>query len=154
MGCNCNGCPVRDVALRVMVIVEVPEGVMMGEGPVIKELLLLVLPPQPVAWITEQSRNAPRARLCDKRPRPRRSNIGRFLTIVIKSRANATSMRTRIPAGGTKRVGIEGGSAAPPLVDMVTVNGAGAPFAIVTVGGTWHIAPSGAPLQANDTVPL
>ena len=51
MGCNCNGCPVRDVAAVVMVIVEVPEGVMMGGGPVVTMLLLLpLLLPQPVAW--------------------------------------------------------------------------------------------------------
>ena len=29
-GCSCNGCPVRDIAVMVMVIVEVPEGVMIG----------------------------------------------------------------------------------------------------------------------------
>ena len=43
---------------------------------------------------------------------------------------------------------------APPLVDTVTVKDAGTPLAIETVAGTWHAAPSGAPLQANDTVPL
>ena len=41
-----------------------------------------------------------------------------------------------------------------PLVDTVTVKGVGTPPAIETVEGTWHAAPSGAPLQANDTVPL
>ncbi len=41
-----------------------------------------------------------------------------------------------------------------PLVVTVTVNGAGTPFAIDTPAGTWHVAPSGAPLQARDTVPL
>ncbi len=170
MGCNCNGCPVRDVAAMAMVIVEVPEGVMMGGGPVVMVLLLMLLLPQPVAWMTEQSRIATIApfhakrltrRPSDirrlfhaKRPMWRPSNICRFLTIIAKSRANARRGRTRIPAGGAKRFGIKGGNAAPPLVDMVTVNGAGAPFAIVTVGGTWHIAPSGAPLQASVTVPL
>ena len=63
-------------------------------------------------------------------------------------------MNTRIPAGGTKRRGIEGGSMAAPLVDTVTVNGAGAALVIDTLAGTWHAAPSGAPLQANVTVPL
>ncbi len=41
-----------------------------------------------------------------------------------------------------------------PLVVTVTVNGAGIPFAIDTLAGTWHIAPSGAPLHASETVPL
>ena len=154
MGCNCNGCPVRDVAAMAMVIVEVPEGVMMGGGPVVMVLLLMLLLPQPVAWMTEQSRIVAMALFHAKRPMWRPSNICRFLTIIAKSRANARRGRIRIPAGGAKRFGIKGGNAAPPLVDMVTVNGAGAPFAIVTVGGTWHIAPSGAPLQASVTVPL
>jgi hypothetical protein len=45
MGCNCSGCCVRDVAVMVMVIVEVPEGVMMlGSGAVATVLL-----PQPAA---------------------------------------------------------------------------------------------------------
>jgi len=135
-----------------MVIVEVPEGVMVGGGPVVTVLLLLLLP-QPVAWMTEQIRIATRAPLRARRPTLGPSNIRRFLTIIAKSRANGRRGRTRIPAGGAKRLGIEGGSAAPPLVDMVTVKGAGAPFAIVTVGGIWHIAPSGAPLQASVTVP-
>ncbi len=68
--------------------------------------------------------------------------------------AKASSKSTRIRAGGGKRHGIEGGSPAAPLVDTVTVKGAGAPFAITTVGGTWHVAPSGVPLQASDTVPV
>jgi len=29
---------------------------------------------------------------------------------------------------------------APPLVDTATVNGAGMPLAIDTLGGTWHVA--------------
>ncbi len=53
-----------------------------------------------------------------------------------------------------KRIGIEGGSMAPPLVNTVTVNGAGRPFAIDTLAGTWHVAPSGAPLHASETLPL
>src|SRR5260370_39336195 len=73
--------------------------------------------------------------------------------MVTKRRAKASSKSTRIRAGGAKRHGIEGGSPAAPLVDTVTVKGAGAPFAITTVGGTWHVAPSGMPLQASDTVP-
>ncbi len=82
------------------------------------------------------------------------SSIERLLPIISRSRANARRGSARIPDGGTKRLGIEGGSAAPPLVDTVTVNGAGAPFAIDTLAGTWHVASSGAPVQASDTVPL
>jgi hypothetical protein len=44
MGCNCSGCPEEDIAVSVMVIVEVPEGVMMGGGVVVTLLL-----PQPAA---------------------------------------------------------------------------------------------------------
>src|SRR5256885_6289423 len=82
------------------------------------------------------------------------SNIEHFLATFIKTRASASRSSMRNPSGRTKRCGIEGGNMAPPLVDTVTVKGAGAPLAIETVGGTWHAAPSGAPLQASDTVPL
>src|SRR5713226_3129319 len=74
--------------------------------------------------------------------------------MVTKRRAKTSSKSTRIRAGGAKRHGIDGGSTATPLVDTVTVNGAGAPLAIATVAGTWHVAPSGVPLQASDTVPV
>jgi hypothetical protein len=60
-----------------------------------------------------------------------------------QKRQNTNSSR------GAKRLGIKGGNAAPPLVDMVTVNGAGAPFAIVTVGG-----PGTSRRAARHTVPL
>ena len=56
--------------------------------------------------------------------------------------------------GGIKRFGIAGGNNAPPFVETVTVNGAGTPFEIVTLAGTWHTALRGAPLHVNETVPL
>ena len=43
---------------------------------------------------------------------------------------------------------------ARPAVETDTVNGAGAPFAMVTEEGTWHVALRGAPLQVSETVPL
>ena len=44
MGCSCNGCWVGDMALMVMMMVDVPEGVTIGGGGV------TALPlPQPVA---------------------------------------------------------------------------------------------------------
>lgn len=113
MGCNCNGCPVRDVALMVMVIVEVPEGVMMGGGVVttLGDGVVMLLP-QPVAPITKQSKIAARAPLHAKRgARVAPSSVQRFLVMISKSRTTARSGRTRIPAGGAKRVGIECGSA-------------------------------------------
>lgn len=156
MGCNCNGCPVRDVALMVIVIVEVPEGVMMGGGVVttLGDGVVMLLP-QPVAPITKQSRIAARAPLhAKRRVRVAPSSVQRFLVMITKSRTTARSGRTRIPAGGAKRLGVKCGSAAPPLVDTATVNGAGVPFASVTVAGAWQTAASGAPLQANDMAPL
>src|SRR5437879_13876897 len=81
------------------------------------------------------------------------SKIQRFLAMNTRSRANARSGSKRIPEGGTRRRGIEGGSMALPLVDTVTVNGAGAPFVIDTVAGTWQVALRGAPVQASATVP-
>ena len=142
----------------VMVIVEVPEGVMMGGGGVGAVVTALVLPPllpQPVTLIREQSRIAVRAPLHAKRlGRRASSNIRRFLAIISMSKVNARSGRTRIPSGGRKRLGIESGSTPAPLVDTVTVKGAGVPLAIATLAGAWHTAPSGAPLQTSDTVPL
>jgi len=154
MGCNCNGCWVRDMADIVMVIVEVPEGVIMGCGAVATVLLLPILPPQPAASIREKSSIAVRALFHARRPMRRPSNIQRFLATIARIRANAKSGRTRIPFGGEKSLGIEGGSAAAPLVETVTVKGAGVPLAIATLAGAWHTAPSGAPLQTSDTVPL
>lgn len=41
MGCNCSGWPVEEVALKEIVIVEVPEGVMTsGGGGVVTDALL------------------------------------------------------------------------------------------------------------------
>ena len=40
MGCNCNGCPEEDIAVGVMTIVEVPDGVTMVAG-----VTAAVLPP-------------------------------------------------------------------------------------------------------------
>src|SRR5258708_4055904 len=155
MGCNCNGCPNEDIAPSVMVMVEVPEGVVMdGEvtgGGVTAEFPL----PQPTANNTEHRKAAVRALLHAKRLALRaQSNIRRFRAVITRIKANARSGRIRIPAGGAKSLGIKGSSAAPPLVDTVTVNGTGVPLTIATVAGTWHVAPRGAPLQANDTVPL
>jgi hypothetical protein len=138
----------------VMVIVEVPEGVMMGGGAAVKALLLLILLPQPAASIREKSSIAVRALFHARRPMRRPSNIQRFLAIISMSKVNARSGRTRIPFGGEKCLGIEGRSAAAPLVDTVIVKGVGVPLAIATLAGAWHTAPSGAPLQTSDTVPL
>ena len=44
MGCSCSGCPVEDIAVGVIVIVELPAGVTMGGGVVVTLLL-----PQPAA---------------------------------------------------------------------------------------------------------
>src|SRR5258708_366712 len=156
MGCSCSGCPEGDIADGVIVIVEVPEGVTMaggvtGGGGVTAELPL----PQPAAYNTEHRKIAVRALLLAKRlPLAASSNIQRFFLANTKTRAIARRINTRISSPGTKGPGIEGGSTAAPLVDTVTVNSAGAPLAIATVAGTWHVAPSGAPEQASDTVPL
>jgi hypothetical protein len=57
------------------------------------------------------------------------SNILRFLPAITNARANARSKS--IPIGGTKRTGSDGDSMAVPLVDTVTVNGAGEPSNIL-----------------------
>jgi hypothetical protein len=60
----------------------------------------------------------------------------------------------RTPSNGSNRKRIVGGSAAPPLVDTEAVNGEGTPFAKLTLAGTWHVAPVGAPLHTRATLPL
>jgi hypothetical protein len=74
--------------------------------------------------------------------------------MIARSGTKISGKNTRIRAGGLNRRGKEGGSAALPAVETVTVNGASDPFAIDTVDGTWQTAPRGAPLQASETVPL
>ena len=144
------------MALMVTMIVEVPEGVTMdggvtGGGGVTSELPL----PQPAAYNTEHKKIAVRAPLRPKRlPLASSSNIQRFPAMINRRRAHAKAGSTRMRAVGLKRHGVDGGSIAAPLVDTVTVKSAGAPLAIATVAGTWHVAPSGAPLQASDTAPL
>jgi len=155
MGWSWSGIPDKDVADVVSVIVEVPDGVTMdagGEGDGVTVGLAL---PQPAAQNTAHRRIPAKAPQCAQRlARGALSDIQQFLAAFIKTRATASRSSTRIPTGRTKRLGIEGGSMAPPLVDTVTVNGVGTPLAIETVAGTWHAAPSGAPLQESDTVPL
>lgn len=46
MGCNCRGWPEADVAESEIMMVEVPEGVMIGGGGGVTDALLP--PPQPV----------------------------------------------------------------------------------------------------------
>ena len=50
MGGNCSGCPEEDIAVGVIVMVEVPEGVTTDGGVMIGGEVVTALPlPQPVA---------------------------------------------------------------------------------------------------------
>ena len=139
-----------DMALTVIVMVEVPEGVTRGGGVVVMALLL----PQPAAEITEQRKMMVSAAVHAKRREwSAGAKIQRFMTKNAR-RIKSSGRSRRIRDGGLKCHGIEGGSTAVPAVETVTVNGAGAPFAIDTAGGTWQTVPRGAPLQASETVPL
>jgi len=73
---------------------------------------------------------------------------------ITSKRTKGRSGSTRMRGGRTKRHGTLGGRKAVPLVRTFTVNGAGAPLAIATVAGTWHVALIGAPLQASEMVPV
>jgi hypothetical protein len=64
------------------------------------------------------------------------STLRRFLTAIRRTNPSANSGSTRCPETGVKRMGIEGGKLAPPLVATVTVNGEGALLATDTLEGT------------------
>lgn len=130
-------------------IVEVPNGVTIGSG-----LTEALPPPQPSAWIIRKKKTAASAALdtkCMARGVLRRFQP--FLKAAIKKMKSTKSVRRRNPDNGMRRLGIEGGSAALPLVGTVTVKDTVAPFAADRLVGAWHVAPRGAPEQANETVP-
>ncbi|SRR5712692_1654182 len=137
MACSCSACPEEDIAVGEIAIVEVPEGVTMDGGVTggggVTELPL----PQPAAYNTEHRKIAVRALFHAKRLElTTPSNIQRFLLAITKTRATARRINTRILSAGTKRPGIQRGKMPAPLVDTVTVNGAGTPFASDTLAGT------------------
>src|SRR5882724_5923797 len=132
MGCNCSGCPDEDIAAGVITIVEVPEGVTMGG-----DVTAALPPPQPVAPRKTHKTAMVRASYIVKRLLPAAlSSVRTLLTANMRTNPSANIGSTRCPEMGVKRTGIEGGSTAPPLVDTVTVNGDGAPFATGTFEGT------------------
>src|SRR5260370_18312732 len=113
MGCNCRGCCVGDIALMVMMIVEVPGGVTMGGGVVVTLPL-----PQPTAFIAAHKKNAAKRPLHAQRPAwDARANFQVFTEVASNSRTRARRRSTRIPAGGRKGVGIQAGIVARPSVD-------------------------------------
>ena len=135
MGCNCSGCPDEDIAAGVITIVEVPEGVTMGGG--VTAALPAALPaPQPLKLTPTQKTTTVNALLNAIRltlvvfPYTRR-----FVIATSETRASATNGSKRDPPNGLSRRRIVGGKSAPPLVDTVTVNGDGMPFAMDTLNG-------------------
>jgi hypothetical protein len=150
MGGSCNGLPVEDMALGVMMIVKVPEGVKMGGGTTEADP-----PPQPataqVMKITALARTVASLRRLGP---PARCELRRVLEASKRARTSDNKRHARRPGMGLKRRGAEGGALAEPLVVTVTVNGAGAPLEIETLAGSWQAAPTGAPLHMSDTVPV
>src|SRR6266849_828423 len=134
MGCSSSGCPEDDVAAGVMTIVEVPAGVMMdccGTAA--------LPPPQPAMPRKTQKTAMVRPLHPVKRPLPSAfPGLRRFLTATRRTNPSVNRGSTRCPETGVKRMGIEGGSTAPPLVATVTVNGEGALLATDTLEGTCH----------------
>ena len=143
--------PVEDVALREIVMVEVPAGVTIGGG-----VIEALPPPQPARANVIQRIVVERA--------PQRAR--RFLRVVWwiartflwikaymrKSRASKVGAGRGTREMGGMRSGADGGNWAGPLVVTVAVNVAEPP-ASETLAGTWHTAPRGAPLQLSPTMP-
>lgn len=153
MGWSWSGWPVEDVALREIVMVEVPEGVTTGGGGVTAALP----PPQPVRINEMQKIGAARTPQSAKRFL---RTTGRSTSAFLLENANTKKRSaSKIGAGkgtrktGGMRSGANGGSSAEPLVVTVTVKVAG-PLASETLAGTWQTAPRGAPLQLRETVPV
>jgi hypothetical protein len=141
MGWSCSGWPDEDVAARVIVMVEVPEGVTTGGGAERGGMAALLLPPpQPAALTNAQKRAALRTPQDAKRFLPEADSNGRNAKKEIRrSSANATSGRSGRSGTlelGSKRTGCEGGKMPEPLVVTVTFNGVGAPLARDRVAGT------------------
>ena len=153
MGCNCSGWPVEELALREIVMFEVPEGVMMGGGVVIAALP----PPQPArAKVMQKIVTGRTPQRAMQFVLARRRNTRAFLL------KNASKKKSRASKVGTDRgtretgrmwSGADGGNWAGPLVETVTVNIA-APPASETLAGNWQTAPRGTPPQLSETVPV
>src|SRR5215469_5669292 len=152
MGCNCSGCPEEEVAASVMVSVEVPGGVTIGGGG---------------ATATEAEPPPQPARPRDTQKIPKASipqNAKRFLALAHSNArlfrsnkrisATASSGSRGVPEIGRGRRGADGGRIDKPAVFTVTVKVAAVPLARETAEGTWHVAASGAPLQASETLPV
>jgi hypothetical protein len=150
MGGSWSDLPEEDIALSVIVMVEVPEGVMTGGG--VRKALP---PPQPATPRTTLKTAVARTAQSLKRLGPAAlCNLLRFFKAIQRTSASANKGNTRSPGVGLRRGGAEGGKMAAPLVVTVTVNGAAAPFEIDTLAGTWQLAPRGAPLHASEMLPL
>lgn len=142
--------PVEDMALGVTVIMEVPEGVMMGGGTV-----EAVPPPQPATpQVTQKTALARTVASLKRLGPPACCEVRRVLEASTRISASTNKGNRRRTGVGLKRSGAYGGEMAEPLVVTVTVNGTTAPFEIDTLAGTWQAAPRGAPLHVRDTVPV
>lgn len=142
-----------DVALKEIVMVEVPEGVTIGGGGVIAALP----PPQPAN--TKAVQKIATKKTPQKARRFLRAAGWNARRCLLKNASKKKSRASKIGAGrgtresGGMRSGMEGGNAAGPLVVTVTLKVA-VPLARETLAGTWQTAPRGAPLQLKATVPL
>src|SRR5882724_4572231 len=132
MGCSSSGCPEEDIAVGVITIVEVPDGVTMDCW-----VTAAFPPPQPAMPRKTQKTAAVRALYLVKRLLPLAlPSLRRFLKAIRRTNPSANSGITRCPEMGVTRMGIKGGKLAPPLVATVTVNGEGALLATDTLEGT------------------
>src|SRR5580693_991043 len=112
MGWSWSGLPVEDMALGVTVIVEAPEGVMMGGGT-----MEAVPPPQPARPQAAQKTAIARivASLKCQEP-PAFCKVRRVLDERRRTSVSANKGQTRRPGVGLKRSGAYGGEMEEPLV--------------------------------------
>ena len=147
------GFPDADIAVSVTVIAEVPDGVTRGAGTTAAAPELP--PPQPASGTSMQSAITVRTVVCVQQlvivgP----GDALRMLAKKSKTSAVSATPKTRRPVLGVNRKGICGGILAAPLVVTITANGTAAPLVTERVEGTWHAAPTGAPLQAREMLPV
>jgi hypothetical protein len=134
MGWSCKGWPESDIALGVITIVEVPEGVTIADGG--GAWIAALPPPQPATPTITQKIVAVKAPQTTKRFLPfADSNAWKPSTQIRSVSAIPTNVSNGIPEFGGKRTGSDGGSTADPLVVTVTLKRAADPFLIDTLDG-------------------
>ena len=112
------------------VIVEVPGGVMSGGGGATAALP----PPQPA--MPRVAEKIAAARIPDIAKRFLPAAVWKARKAISESSASARSGTKGTCEKGGKRMGVDGGNVAGPLVVTVTVKGVAVPFARDTLAGT------------------